>query len=197
MEIRDTSIYGLKLLQPKPIPDERGWYMRVFSSDIAQRAGIDHTKLFQENQMRSRKRTIRGLHMRSELSEAKLVRCAHGEVFDVAVDLRPWSPSFLQWESFELDDRENLQIWIPPGCAHGLQALSEVADVCYRVDAFYEPELAVAVAWDDPQIGIPWPLPDPILSERDRSAPSLEEIRPRLAEWYGDREPAPEAAGRG
>ena len=129
--------------------------------------------------------------MRRQLSEAKLVRCAHGEVFDVAVDLRPWSPSFLRWGHFELDDRRNLQVYIPPGCAHGLQAISEVADVCYRVDAFYEPELDAAVAWNDPQIGIPWPLPDPILSERDQAAPSLEEIRPHLEDWYGTRAPAP------
>lgn len=190
MLIHETSLHGVKLIEPKPIPDERGWYMRVFSSDIHGQAGIDHTRLVQENQMRSRQRVIRGLHMRSQLSEAKLIRCSHGEVFDVAVDLRPWSPTFLRWEHFMLDDRSNNQVYIPAGCAHGLQAISEVADVCYRVDAFYEPALEAAVSWSDPELGIPWPLADPILSERDRAAPTLEEIKPRLADWYGTHEPA-------
>jgi dTDP-4-dehydrorhamnose 3,5-epimerase len=190
MLIHETSLYGVKLIEPRPIPDDRGWYMRVFSSDIHGEAGIDHTKLVQENQMHSRRRVIRGLHMRKHLSEAKLVRCAHGEVFDVAVDLRPWSPSFLRWEHFMLDDRRNLQVYIPPGCAHGLQAISDVADVCYRVDAFYEPELDTAVSWSDPEIGIPWPLDDPILSERDAAAPTLEQIRPHLEDWYGAEEPS-------
>jgi len=190
MLIHETSLYGVKLIEPKPIPDDRGWYMRVFSSDIHVQAGIDHTKLVQENQMRSRRRVVRGLHMRSHLSEAKLIRCSHGEVFDVAVDLRPWSPTFLRWEHFMLDDQSNHQVYIPAGCAHGLQAISEIADVCYRVDAFYEPALEAAVSWSDPELGIPWPLDDPIISERDRAAPTLEEIKPRLEDWYGTYEPA-------
>jgi dTDP-4-dehydrorhamnose 3,5-epimerase len=189
LSVHDTSLHGVKLIEPAPVPDDRGFYMRVFSADVAAEAGIDHTTLVQENQMRSRRRVVRGLHMRSELSEAKLVRCARGEVFDVAVDLRPWSPTFLQWESFALDDERNLQVYIPPGCAHGMQALSEVADVCYRVDAFYEPGLDAAVSWSDPELAIPWPLEDPIVSERDRAAPPLEEIKPRLESWYGDSPP--------
>jgi dTDP-4-dehydrorhamnose 3,5-epimerase len=189
MLIHEASLHGVKIIEPKPMPDERGWYMRVFSSDIHARAGIDHTRLVQENQMRSRRGALRGLHMRCELTEAKLVRCAHGEVFDVVVDLRPWSPTFLRSEHFTLDDRRNLQVYVPPGCAHGLQALSDIADVCYRVDAFYDPQLAVALAWNDPEIGIRWPLPDPIVSERDRRAPTLAEIRPLLPQWYGDHEP--------
>jgi dTDP-4-dehydrorhamnose 3,5-epimerase len=190
MVIHETTIHGVKLVEPQPIPDDRGWYMRVFSADIHAQAGIDHTKLVQENQMRSRRRVIRGLHTRTELSEAKLVRCTHGEVFDVVVDLRPWSPSFLSWENFILDDSRNLQVYIPPGCAHGVQALSEIADICYRVDDFYRPELDAAVAWDDPELAIPWPLEDPVLSERDRAAPALSEVRPQLETWYGEREPA-------
>lgn len=184
--IENNTLHGLKIIRPRPIPDERGWFLRVFSADVYGEAGIDHTRLVQENQSRSRRGTIRGLHMRRELSEAKLVRCAHGAVFDVVVDLRPWSPSFLRWEQFRLDDRDQLQIYIPAGCAHGFQALTEVADVCYRVDAFYDPSVEAALAWDDEELAIPWPLADPILSDRDRSAPSLREIRGSLEQWYGE-----------
>jgi dTDP-4-dehydrorhamnose 3,5-epimerase len=189
MQIHETSLHGVKLIETESVSDERGWFLRVFSADTYAEAGIDHTRLVQENQSRSRRRTIRGLHTRSTLSEAKLVRCASGQIFDVAVDLRPWSPTFARWERFTLDDRKHLQVYIPPGCAHGFQAMSEVADVCYRVDAYYDPALDVAVAWNDPQIGISWPLPDPILSQRDRSAPSLDEIRHRLPDWFGDTAP--------
>jgi dTDP-4-dehydrorhamnose 3,5-epimerase len=186
MQIHETSLHGVKLIEPEPVSDERGWFLRVFSADRHAEAGIDHTRLVQENQSRSRRRTVRGLHTRSTLSEAKLVRCACGEIFDVVVDLRPWSPTFLQHERFILDDTRHLQVFIPPGCAHGFQALSETADVCYRVDAYYDPALDVAVAWNDPEIGIEWPLRNPIVSQRDRSAPSLDAIRPRLAEWFGE-----------
>jgi dTDP-4-dehydrorhamnose 3,5-epimerase len=189
MEIHETLLHGVRLIEPEPIRDERGWFLRVFSADIHGGAGIDHTKLVQENQSRSRHRTIRGLHMRSSLSEAKLVRCVRGEIFDVVADLRPWSPTFLKWERFILDDYEHLQVYIPPGCAHGFQVLSDFADVCYRVDAYYEPSLDVAVAWNDPEIGIPWPLPDPLVSQRDKNAPLLSEIRPHLTEWFGETAP--------
>jgi dTDP-4-dehydrorhamnose 3,5-epimerase len=191
MNIHDTSLHGVKLLEPSPIRDERGWFLRVFSADIYGRAGIDHRNLVQENHSRSRQRTIRGLHTRSQLTESKLVRCARGEIYDVVVDLRPWSPTFLKWERFILDDCGHAQLYIPPGCAHGFQVLSLAADVCYRVDAYYDPSLDAAVAWNDPDIGIPWPLSDPILSQRDRNAPPLSSIRPRLEEWFGIAPPQP------
>lgn len=190
MEIISTSLYGVVLLRPEAIPDERGWFVRVFAHDEHLRANVDHTALVQENQTRSRRATIRGLHMRSELSEAKLVRVPRGEVYDVVVDLRPWSPTFLRWERFILDDARHLQVLVPPGCAHGFQALSEFADVCYRVDRPYEPAVEVCLAHDDPELAISWPLPHPILSTRDRAAPRLEQIRPLLTSWYGSAPPS-------
>lgn len=186
MEIRQTTLHGVTTLVPRPISDHRGFYVRVFSWDVAADAGIDHTALVQENQSRSWRRTVRGLHTRRELTEAKLVRCAHGQVFDVVVDLRPWSLTFGRWESFVLDDEEHRQVYIPPGCAHGFQALSEVADVCYRVDAPYQPGVEAGIAWDDPELAIPWPLGDPILSERDQQAPALADVRPLLGDWFGE-----------
>lgn len=190
VKVQETSIHGVKLIQPEPRPDERGFFVRVFDAELYAEAGIDHTRLVQENQSRSRRRTIRGLHTRSNLTESKLIRCARGEIFDVVVDLRPWSPTFLRWERFLLDDVTFAQLWVPPGCAHGFQALSDVADVCYRVDAAYDPTVDVAVLYCDPELAIPWPLPEPIVSARDRAAPPLAEVRPLLEEWYGSEPPA-------
>jgi dTDP-4-dehydrorhamnose 3,5-epimerase len=183
--IAETSIPGLLTIRPRPICDERGWFMRSFSAPQYAAAGIDQAALVQENHSRSRRGVLRGLHTRAELREAKLVRVARGEVFDVVVDLRPASPTFLQWRSFILDDATHLQVRIPAGCAHGFQALSEVADVCYKVDAPYDPALDVTIAWNDPCLAIEWPLSDPLLSERDRLAPPLSAVREHLGEWFG------------
>ncbi|HLF99064.1 MAG TPA: dTDP-4-dehydrorhamnose 3,5-epimerase family protein [Acidimicrobiia bacterium] len=180
----------MKVITPEPRRDERGWFLRVFDAASYAAAGIDHTRLVQENQSRSKRRTIRGLHGRCALSEAKLIRCVRGSLFDVVVDLRPWSPTFLQWESFDLDDDTHTQIYVPAGFAHGFQALAEPTDIGYRVDSPYDPALDVAVAFDDPDLAIPWPLDDPIVSERDRDAPRLSDIRDQLTNWYGTDAPA-------
>jgi dTDP-4-dehydrorhamnose 3,5-epimerase len=186
LQISPASLQDVFVITPTPIEDARGFYMRVFSTDLHAQAGVDHTRLVQENQSRSRRGVLRGLHTRRHLSEAKLVRCVRGAVWDVAVDLRPWSPTFLRWEGFELDEDTNRQVYIPHGFAHGFQALTELADVVYKVDDFYRPDLDQAIAYDDPDLAIPWPLPDPITSERDRTAPRLREVKDQLGEWYGD-----------
>lgn len=184
-QISHTDIPGLLTIEPKPIGDDRGWFMRAFSADEYSAVGIELSGLVQENHSRSRHGVLRGLHTRAELREAKLVRVPRGKVFDVAVDLRPWSPSFLQWRSFVLDDEKHLQLRIPAGCAHGFQVLSDSADVCYKVDAPYDKSLDVTIAWDDPSLAIPWPLADPVLSDRDRQAPKLSTVRDSLPAWFG------------
>lgn len=185
MDVRDGPLEGMSLIEPHPASDDRGWFVRVFDRDTHAAAGLDHTRMVQENHSRSRKGVLRGLHVRTELAECKLVRCARGHVFDVLVDLRPWSSTFGQWASVELDDERHLQVLVPPGCAHGFQAQSEVADVCYRVDAFYDKSKDAALAWNDPELDIPWPIPEPVLSPRDQQAPLLSEIRPQLENWFG------------
>jgi dTDP-4-dehydrorhamnose 3,5-epimerase len=183
--ISNTDIPGLLTMRPHLVVDDRGWFMRSFSADEYATAGIYQADLVQENHSRSRYGVLRGLHTRAELSEAKLVRVARGRVFDVAVDLRPGSPTFLQWRSFVLDDEEHLQVRIPAGCAHGFQVLSDTADVCYKVDARYDNALDVTIAWNDPELGVTWPLGNPVLSERDRSAPPLSQVREYLPKWFG------------
>lgn len=185
MNIQEGPFEGVRLIEPTPIRDDRGWFTRVFDRETHAVAGIDHTRLVQENHSRSRRGVLRGLHFRTELAEAKLVRCAHGHVFDVIVDLRPWSTTFGQWASYDLDDDRHLQLLIPPGCAHGFQAQTEDADVCYRVDAPYDSAKDAALAWNDPELDIPWPIPEPRLSSRDQQAPPLAEVRPYLDTWFG------------
>ena len=185
MRFRRTSMDGPLVIETDPIADDRGYFVRVMSADAFSQAGISHDRFVQENQSRSRVRTIRGLHFRAAPGEAKLVRCIHGEIFDVVVDVRPSSPTFGKWEHFILDDKRHLQLYIPAGFAHGFQALSDVTDVCYKHDSFYDPKLDAAVAHDDPDIGIEWPLSDPVMSERDRNAPTLSELRPKLEVWFG------------
>jgi dTDP-4-dehydrorhamnose 3,5-epimerase len=185
MEILDTSLHEVRLFEPEPFHDDRGFFVRTLSAAVLEKAGIDHSRFVEESQSRSRHGVLRGLHGRTALSEAKLFRCARGAVAEVVVDLRPWSPSFLRWEQFIIDDRQHRHLYVPPGCVHGFQVVSEHADVCYQMDAIHEPTLDLSVAWDDPDLAIRWPIPKPILSERDRSAPSLASVKPRLADWFG------------
>jgi dTDP-4-dehydrorhamnose 3,5-epimerase len=185
-EVETTDIPDLVLVRPRPTVDARGWFMRTFSADEFAAAGVLHTDLVQENHSRSSRGVIRGLHTRAELREYKLVRVPHGRIFDVVADLRPWSPTFMQWRGFIVDDVDHLQVRVPAGCAHGFQTLSESADVCYRVDAPYDPRLDITISWRDPQLNVDWPMPDAaVLSERDRTAPPLSAVFDRLSDWFG------------
>lgn len=183
------AIHGLLHVLPEPFRDERGFFVRTLDAASLRAAGLDPTRFVQENQSRSRRGTLRGLHCRRELSEGKLVRCARGRVYEAIVDLRPWSPTFLVQERLVLDDRDHHQVFVPPGCAHGFLVLSAVADICYKHDAAYRPGLEAGVRWDDPELAIPWPIQPTILSDRDRTLPALAEVRDRLASWFGAEAP--------
>ncbi|GHE01647.1 dTDP-4-dehydrorhamnose 3,5-epimerase [Streptomyces alanosinicus] len=185
-----TDIDGLLLITPRPRRDDRGWFSRTYCAVDYAALGLDHP-LVQENQSRSRRGVIRGLHVRADLDEAKFVRVVRGSLFDVVVDLRPRSRTFLQVRTFELNDEDPRHLRVPPGCAHGFQALSAEVDVLYGVDVPYNPVKDVTLAWNDPLLGIRWPLPGPILSERDREAPSVSALRPRFDDWFGGYGPAP------
>ena len=161
------------LFRPTPHVDERGFFSRTFDRDVVRSAGIDPDAFVQDSLSRSRRGVIRGMHVRKGTGEAKLVRCSYGAVFDVIVDLRPGSPTYRNRESFELHDDEQVSLYVPAGCAHGFQALTDPADVSYRIDRPHDPSEDVAIAFDDPDLAIPWPLEVSVISGRDREAPSL------------------------
>jgi dTDP-4-dehydrorhamnose 3,5-epimerase len=166
-------IAGALLFEPVPYTDERGFFSRTFDSHVARDAGINPAGFVQDSQSRSVCGVVRGLHMRGGAGEAKLVRCSYGAIFDVIVDLRYGSPTYLNWESFELRDTEQVSLYVPAGCAHGFQALTEPADVSYRIDRAHNPAEDISIAFDDPEIAIPWPLPVTAMSPRDRAAQPL------------------------
>ena len=172
-----TEIEGVVLIEPTVHGDERGFLVETFRDSEMHNLGIE-VDFVQDNQSRSDARVLRGIHM--QRGQAKLVRCHRGQIFDVAVDLRPDSPTYKRWEGYELDDIDHRQLFIPEGFGHGFCVLSDTADVLYRLSSYYDPELERGIAWDDPEIKVHWPISDPILSERDRSAPTLAELSASL-----------------
>ena len=136
-------------------------------------AGIDPAGFAQDSVSRSSRGVVRGLHIRRGDGESKLVRCSYGAIFDVIVDLRPMSPTQGNWASFELRGDTQVSLYVPAGCAHGFQALTEPADVAYRIDRPHDPAEDVSIAFDDPELAIPWPIPISAMSQRDRLAPPL------------------------
>lgn len=180
MDHSTTAIPGLVEFTPAPHHDERGFFSRTFDADVARAAGLDPDAFVQDSQSRSRYRVVRGLHLRLGRGEGKLVRCAHGRVYDVVVDLRPTSPAYRTWLSFDLDgDRQN-SIFVPPGCAHGFQVVTDTADTAYRIDRPHDPSADLTIAHDDPELAIPWPLPAGAMSAADASAPPLADLTERL-----------------
>ena len=174
MEVIEVpQVTGALLFRPSPHIDERGFFSRTFDAAVARKAGIDPTAFVQDSLSRSARGVLRGLHLRAGRGEAKLVRCSYGAVFDVIVDLRPGSGTYLNWASFELRDDTQESLYVPTGCGHGFQALTDPADVSYRIDREHDPAEDVTIAHDDAELAIPWPLTITGMSARDRAAPSL------------------------
>ncbi|MFD5556724.1 dTDP-4-dehydrorhamnose 3,5-epimerase [Streptomyces sp. NPDC127068] len=169
------AIAGAYLFASTSYADERGFFCRTFDADVARSVGLDPDSFVQDSVSRSVRGVLRGLHLRSGAGEAKLVRCSYGEVFDVVVDLRADSPTYRNRAFFTLSGETQQTLYVPAGCAHGFQALTETADVSYRIDRPHDPAEDVTIAFDDPELAIPWPLPATSMSERDRKAPSLAE----------------------
>ena len=170
MEVIKLRLEGLKLIKPKVFRDHRGFFLETFQHSLYEKLGLEGPFL-QENHSYSRKGTIRGLHYQSTPGQAKLVRVAVGKIYDVAVDMRPESPTFGQWEAVTLDDQALHQFFIPVGFAHGFCVLSDEAHVLYKVSSLYDPQTEKGFRWDDPTINIAWPVDNPIVSERDQQAP--------------------------
>jgi len=173
MHVSTTELDGVLLFTPTPYPDERGFFSRTFDREVVAASGIDPDGFAQDSLSRSHRGVIRGMHLRTGGGEAKLVRCSSGAVFDVVVDLRRGSPTYRRWQSFELTGENQVSVYIPAGCAHGHQTLTEPADVSYRIDRPHDPSEDLTFAWDDPELAIVWPLPVTIMSAKDRTAPPL------------------------
>jgi dTDP-4-dehydrorhamnose 3,5-epimerase len=182
-----TPLPGLVILEPAIFPDERGFLSETYRRQWHAEAGIPaEAEFIQDNHSRSTRGVVRGMHFHIGSGVAKLVRCARGRILDVAVDLRRGSPTYGQWEGVELDDESMRELYVPVGFAHGFCVLSDIADVLYKQTAYYDPAVERGIAWDDPDVGIEWPLPvgELIVSARDAAAPTLAEIAAELPFRY-------------
>jgi dTDP-4-dehydrorhamnose 3,5-epimerase len=179
MRALPTSLDGVLLLEPAVHGDDRGFFVETFRANVWGELGID-VEFVQDNHSRSRRGTLRGMHFQTDPGQAKLVRCARGQILDVVVDLRRDSDTFGRWDGHELDDANLRQLWVPVGFAHGFCVLSEEADVVYKCSSYYDPATEAGIAYDDPDVGIAWPNLELLVSERDRAAPRLADIAESL-----------------
>jgi len=188
VRIVETRLPGLVAIEPAVHGDERGFFVETYRHEWHAEAGIPEQDAFvQDNHSRSGRGVVRGLHFQVGDGVAKLVRCARGRILDVAVDLRAGSPTYGQWEGVELDEQSMRELYVPVGFAHGFCVLSDIADVMYKQTAYYDGAVERGIAYDDPEIGIEWPLPagELIVSERDAAAPRLSEIAAELPfRWH-------------
>lgn len=176
MRILNTELPGVYIIQPKLFEDERGWFMETYSYKIFQDLGIS-VVFVQDNHSYSKKRyTLRGIHFQNNpAAQSKLVRCTRGRILDVVVDLRKGSPTYKKWIAVELSEENKHMLFIPKGFGHAFLTLVDDVEVQYKVDEYYSKEHDRSIRWDDPDIGIDWPIRDPILSEKDRNAPFLKD----------------------
>jgi dTDP-4-dehydrorhamnose 3,5-epimerase len=172
MDVKQLKLSGVLLISPRVFKDNRGFFVETYQEARYREAGVD-CGFVQDNHSRSSVRTLRGLHYQSAPGQAKLIRVAEGRIFDVVVDIRPGSPTFGQWEGVYLDADSHQQLFVPIGFAHGFCVVSEMADVVYKVSAPYNAATECGIAYDDPRVGVEWPVKDPILSARDQKAESF------------------------
>jgi len=175
MQVHATDLPGVLLVEPKVHRDHRGFFLETYHRDRYTEHGIDGS-FVQDNHSRSTGPILRGLHAQGRRPQGKLVRCVEGAIFDVAVDIRVGSPTFGRWVGYELSAESFRQLWVPPGFAHGFAVVSESAQVEYKCTELYAPDDELTVLWNDPEIGVEWPLSEPILSAKDQAAPTLAEL---------------------
>ena len=173
----ETSIKDVYVIEPKKFGDNRGYFMETYKDSDFKEAGLNYT-FIQDNQSKSKKGVLRGLHFQKTFPQAKLVRCIEGEVFDVCVDLRKDSPTYGKWEGVVLSAEKGNQFMVPRGFAHGFIVLSETATFCYKCDEKYHPEDEGGIMWNDPEINVSWPYDgEVLLSEKDKIHPSLKDSK--------------------
>lgn len=187
MQVIPTRLEGPVLIEPSIFPDERGFFCETYRRQWHAQVGIPEAEEFvQDNHSRSGRGVVRGMHFQIGDGVAKLVRCGRGSIVDVLIDLRDGSPTYAQWEAYQLSDENMRLLYAPIGFAHGFCVISDLADVLYKQTAYYDPELERGIAWNDEEIGVKWPSGlDLSVSERDAAAPRLAEIADELPFAYG------------
>lgn len=177
MKVSAGKLNGILIIEPKVFGDSRGFFLESYNAAKFAEIGID-LNFVQDNHSRSGQGVVRGLHYQINPGQDKLVRVIKGEVLDVVVDIRRNSPTFGQWESFVLSEDNKKQIFVPKGFAHGFCVLSEIADFSYKCSEYYSPEDERGIIWNDPEVGVEWPVKDPVLSDRDLKLPLLKDTEP-------------------
>lgn len=175
MKVTHCEIPGVLLLEPRVFPDARGWFFESFNERALAEHGV-HTRFVQDNVSRSTKGVLRGLHFQNPSPQVKLVSCLEGAIWDVVVDVRKGSPSFGKWVAFPLTAENHHQLYVPVGMAHGFAVTSDVAIVTYKVSDFWAPGTEGGVAWNDPDLAIPWPVSEPEISPKDLKHPRLRDL---------------------
>ncbi|MDH1055396.1 dTDP-4-dehydrorhamnose 3,5-epimerase [Aquipseudomonas alcaligenes] len=175
MKVIETQLAGVLIVEPKVFGDHRGFFLETFQVERYRDAGIG-LSFVQDNHSRSQRGVLRGLHFQRTRPQGKLVSVSRGAVYDVAVDINPDSPTCGQYVGVELNDENHRQLWVPPGYAHGFCVLSEVADFQYKCTDYYQPEDEGGLLWNDPDVGIPWPVAEPQLSAKDQLNPRLRDL---------------------
>ncbi|HHJ4328210.1 TPA: dTDP-4-dehydrorhamnose 3,5-epimerase [Klebsiella pneumoniae] len=176
MKVIETRLPGVLIIEPRVFGDARGFFLETFQTERYRQIGID-LPFVQDNHSRSARGVLRGLHFQRTRPQGKLVSVSRGAVFDVAVDVNPASTTFGQYVACELNDENHRQLWIPPGYAHGFCVLSEVADFQYKCTDLYFPQDEGGLLWNDPQVNIPWPIEQPLLSAKDQINPTLAQLQ--------------------
>ena len=176
MKVTESGIKGVFIIEPDVYEDDRGFFMETFHNERYRKLLGINLDFVQDNISRSSKNVLRGMHFQKNYPQGKIVRASRGEILDVVVDLRKDSPTYGTWESFRLSEKNKLQVWIPPGFAHGFLVMSDSADIDYKCTEYYHPEDELCLMWNDPEVAIDWTINDPILSEKDKKGLSLKDL---------------------
>ena len=176
MKVTESGIKGVYIIEPDVYIDDRGFFMETFHIEKYRKLLGMNLDFVQDNISRSSRNVLRGMHFQRNYPQGKIVKVSRGEILDVIVDLRKDSPTYGTWESFKLSEQNKLQVWIPPGFAHGFLVMSDSADFEYNCTEYYHPEDEHCLMWNDPEVAIDWPINDPILSEKDKKGLSLKDL---------------------
>ena len=184
MKVVPTQLPGVVVIEPTVHRDARGFFLETYHAPRYREAGIPES-FVQDNHSASERGVLRGLHGQSPKVQGKLVRVIEGEIYDVAVDVRRGSPAYGRFHATRLSAENHRQLYVPPGLLHGFLVTSEVAQVEYKCTTVYDAAAEFSVSWNDPALGIPWPIAEPLLSDKDRTAPRLAEVQDRLIDYVG------------